>query len=324
MKALTRRDFLETSTKAAAGTAAALAGMDAIVSAQEKKAAPSDRIGIALVGCGGQGTSDLGQFLKFPNVDCVALADVDAHRLDETAQTVKEIRGKAPERYGDFRKILDRKDVQAVIVAAPDHWHALATIFACQAGKDVYVEKPLATSIAEGRAMVAAARRYDRVVQVGTQQRSAAHFKDAVDVVRSGELGRVRLVRAWAYLDWKGSIGAPADRLPPEYVDYDLWLGPAPARPFNPDALPPQFPLVLGLFGRPDDRLGRPHGRRRQMGHGRGTDCGVLGRRKVRLSRGHPGDAGHPAGHCRFPGILHGLGGHDRLRRRTVAARARL
>ncbi len=234
MKALTRRDFLGASTKAAAGTAAALAGMEGLVSAQEKKAAPSDRIGIALVGCGGQGTSDLGQFLKFPNVDCVALADVDAHRVDETAQTVKEIKGKAPERYRDFRRILDRKDVQAVIVATPDHWHALATIFACQAGKDVYVEKPLATSIAEGRAMVAAARRHRRVVQVGTQQRSAAHFKDAVDVVRSGELGRIRLVRAWAYLDWKGSIGAPADRLPPDYVDYDLWLGPAPARPFNP------------------------------------------------------------------------------------------
>jgi len=237
MRSWSRRKFLGNSAKAAAGTAAALAGLRGPAgasAAQTKKAAPNDKVHIALIGCGGMGTGDLADFLRLPEVECLALCDVDQHRLDETVQTVKELRGRAPDGYRDFRKVLDREDVHAVIVATPDHWHALPTILACQAGKDVYVEKPLATSIAEGRAMVAAARKYGRVVQVGTQQRSAPHFKDAVDFVKSGELGRIRFVRAWAYLDWKGSIGNPEDRLPPSYVDYDLWLGPAPRRPFNP------------------------------------------------------------------------------------------
>jgi predicted dehydrogenase len=110
----------------------------------------------------------------------------------------------------------------------------LPTIYACQSGKDVYVEKPLATTIEEGRAMVNAARKYNCIVQVGTQQRSAQHYKDAVAFVRSGSLGKLRMMRAWAYLDWKGDIGFPPDQEAPSHVDYDLWLGPAPLRPFNP------------------------------------------------------------------------------------------
>jgi predicted dehydrogenase len=223
--------------KAAAGAAVCAAGAGtpaAGAGPAVRKVGPSDRISIAVIGCGGQGKADLGAFLRIPEVDCLAVAEVDDQRLGEAVQIVAGERGRKPDGYRDFRRILDRKDIQAVVVAAPDHWHALPTVLACQAGKDVYVEKPLATSIAEGRAMVRAARRYNRIVQVGTQQRSSDHFRDAVGFVRSGELGRLRFVRAWACLDWKGSIGNPADGNPPTYVDYDFWLGPAPKRPFNP------------------------------------------------------------------------------------------
>ncbi|MGZ7066183.1 MAG: Gfo/Idh/MocA family protein [Candidatus Aminicenantales bacterium] len=228
MKNITRRTFIGETAKAAAGAAvgAAVPGAQA--------AGANDKIAIAVIGCGGQGKADLGAFLRIPEIDCRAVAEVDEERLGEAVRIVAAARGRKPDGYRDFRRILERKDIQAVVVAAPDHWHALPTILACQAGKDVYVEKPLATSIAEGRAMVRAARRYDRIVQVGTQQRSSDHFRDAVAFVRSGELGKLRFVRAWACLDWKVSIGAPADQDPPATVDYDFWLGPAPKRPFNP------------------------------------------------------------------------------------------
>jgi len=237
MKNITRRTFMGETAKAAAGAAVGAAGA-AVPAAGAGQAAQrvgaNDKIAIAVIGCGGQGKADLGAFLRVPEIDCRAVAEVDEERLDEAVQIVTAARGRNPDGYRDFRRILERKDIQAVVVAAPDHWHALPTILACQAGKDVYVEKPLATSIAEGRAMVRAARRYNRIVQVGTQQRSSDHFRDAVAFVRSGELGKLRFVRAWACLDWKGSIGAPADQDPPATVDYDFWLGPAPKRPFNP------------------------------------------------------------------------------------------
>jgi len=236
MKRITRRTFVGETARAATGAAVWAAAGTAAASAGQapKKAGPNDRVAIAVIGCGGQGKSDLGAFLRIPEVDVLAVAEVDEQRLGEAVELVAAARGRKPDGTKDFRRILDRKDVQAVVVATPDHWHALPTVLACQAGKDVYVEKPLATSIAEGRAMVRAARRYNRIVQVGTQQRSSGHFQDAVEFVRSGELGRLRFVRAWACLDWKGSIGNPADRPAPPYVDYDFWLGPAPKRPFNP------------------------------------------------------------------------------------------
>jgi len=135
----------------------------------------------------------------------------------------------------DFRRVTDRTDIDACLVATPDHWHALPTIMACQAGKDVYVEKPLATSIGEGRAMLDAARKHNRVVQMGTQWRSGEHYRQAVDYVHSGRLGKIRLVRCWAYLTWVHSVGKPADQdEPPAGVDYNMWLGPAPLHKFNP------------------------------------------------------------------------------------------
>ncbi len=229
MAEYSRREF----TKLAAGAGLAAAAAP-VAAAQEKKVSANDKISVALIGCGGMGRGDLRDHLRIPEVQCVALCDVDKSHLKEVADEVEKNTGKRPAEYGDFRKVIDRKDVDVVIVATPDHWHALPTIYACQAGKDVYVEKPLSLTIEEGRVMVNAARKYNRVVQMGTQQRSAGHYRDAVNFVKSGELGKIRLVRSWAYLDWKGELPPKGDEPVPEGVDYDMWLGPAPKRPFNP------------------------------------------------------------------------------------------
>jgi predicted dehydrogenase len=182
------------------------------------------------------GQADLRDFLKVKNVECLALCDVDDSRV---AETIKKIVEPASQKPGlttrDFRKVIELQELDAVVVATPDHWHALPTVMACQAGKDVYVEKPLSLSISEGRIMVETARKHDRVVQMGTQQRSAPHYTDAVNYVKSGKLGKVRLVRVWAYLDWKGETPIKPDGPAPEGVDYDMWLGPAKKRPFNPN-----------------------------------------------------------------------------------------
>jgi predicted dehydrogenase len=225
-----RRAFL----KEAAVAGAALAAPSAL--AEGRVLGANDRIRVALVGCGGMGRSNLRDFVKVKNVECVALCDVDDAQAARTQKEILDadaVGQKAELVTRDFRRVLDRRDVDAVIVSTPDHWHALPTLLACQAEKDVYVEKPLSVCIAEGRAMVEAARRHRRVVQMGTHQRSATHFGDAVEYVKSGKLGRVRVVRAWAYLDWKGETPVVADGPVPEGVDYDLWLGPAPLRPFN-------------------------------------------------------------------------------------------
>ncbi len=237
MRTLSRREFINRSTKASAAAAAALAAgfgpAAKALAGQAEKAAPSDMVRLGMIAAGGQGKANLEQFLTLPDVDVAAVAEVDSHRLAEGLKLVAAARGKSPDGYPDFRKLLDRPDIDAVVVSTPDHWHALAAIFACQAGKDVYVEKPLATTIEEGRTIVSAARRHGRVVQVGIQQRSARHFQEAVDFVRSGRLGKIRMVRAWAYLDWKGDIGFPPDEPPPPELDYGMWLGPAPERPYN-------------------------------------------------------------------------------------------
>ena len=235
MKDMSRRKFLGNTAKTTAAATAAMTGLGhaAPLGARQGTTVSGDRVRVALIGCGGQGKADLGAFLKIASVDCPAIADVDDKHLAEGVKIVSLARGKNPDGYTDFRQILDRKDIDAVIVATPDHWHALATILSCQSGKDVYVEKPLATTIAEGRAMVTAARKYARIVAVGTQQRSATHFKNAVAFVKGGKLGKIRMVRAWAYLDWKGDIGNPADEAPPSELHYDMWLGPAPQRPYN-------------------------------------------------------------------------------------------
>jgi predicted dehydrogenase len=160
-----------------------------------------------------------------------ALCDVYEPNLAKGAELVS-----GAERHKDFRRILDRKDIDAVIISTPDHWHALQMVMACQAGKDVYVEKPTSLTIDEGRKMAQAARKYDRIVQVGLQQRSAVHFEKAVEIIRGGGIGKVSFVRTWNLGNQHPEgIGNPADCDPPQDLDWDLWLGPAPKRPFNPN-----------------------------------------------------------------------------------------
>ncbi len=232
MAGVSRRQFLRQT--AAAGLAIPVAGQWG-GSALGGAAPASEAVRVGLIGCGGMGRGDLAVFLQNPQVQCPVVCDVDDRNAAAVAALVDEKRGRPPEGVRDFRRILERKDVDAVIVATPDHWHALPTILAFESGKDVYVEKPLATTIAEGRAMVEAAKRYGRVAQMGAQRRSSPAYAEAIDLVRSGKLGKVSLARAWAYLDWIKPIGNPPDGDPPAEVDYDLWLGPARKRPFNPN-----------------------------------------------------------------------------------------
>jgi predicted dehydrogenase len=220
---------------AAAAGAAMLSANEAASYASGRQVAPSNRLRVGLIGCGGMGRGDLATFFLNPEVDCPIVCDVDDAMLAQGVALVKQQRGNTPATVKDFRRVIDRKDVDVVLVATPDHWHALPTVYACQAGKDVYCEKPLAKTIAEGRAMVEAARRHNRVVQMGTQWRSGIHFGAAVEAVRSGRIGKVRQVRCWAFHDWLGDVGHPKDGMPPAGVDYDMWLGPAPKHVFNPN-----------------------------------------------------------------------------------------
>ena len=230
-----RRKFLKESISlgTAAGLATSSIKAQSILSSANVLGANS-RVRIGLIGCGGQGRNDLQAALRLKNVECVALCDVDDEQTGRAFKMVEEQAGQHPAlTTRDFRKVIEQKDIDAVIIGTPDHWHALPTILACQAGKDVYVEKPLSLSIGEGRVMVDVARRYNRVVQMGTQQRSASHSAEAINYVQSGKLGKIRLVRTWAYQDWMGNIPVVPDSEPPASVDYDFWLGPATKRPFN-------------------------------------------------------------------------------------------
>ena len=229
-----RRQFLQQSVTGVVAATVASAGTRSLSAAsQDRVAGANKRVRVGLIGCGGMGSGDLRDMLK-SGAECVALCDVDDDQVAKLRQSIDKTFNQKPDlATRDFRRVLDRKDIDAVIVATPDHWHALPTVMACEAGKDVYVEKPLALTIGEGRVMVDVARRTNRVVQMGTHQRSATHYTDAVAYVKSGALGTIRLVKTWAYQDWMGNIPKVADSEPPASVDYDFWLGPAPKRPFN-------------------------------------------------------------------------------------------
>jgi len=227
-----RRDFLGTASALASG-----AGLSAIVPSSVSAFAPvsaADKIRIGAIGVNGMGWADLNAILKNPGTECVALCDVDKNVLDKRAAELAK-GGAKVKTYGDYRQLLGDKDVDAVVIGSPDHWHCLMMVEACQAGKDIYVEKPIGNSIAECRAMVAAQQRYNRVVQVGQWQRSQKHFRDAIDFVHSGKLGKIRLVKVWGYFAWVNPISKLPDGNPPAGVDYKMWLGPAQNRPFNPN-----------------------------------------------------------------------------------------
>ena len=221
---MNRRHFIVTTAGVIAGARTGFAS-----ARQGRPAPPGDRVRVGVIGTGRQALTVMRAHLSQPDVDIVALSDVYEPNLAKAAELTP-----AADRYADFRRLLDRNDIDAVIVATPDHWHALQTILACQAGKDVYVEKPTSVAVAEGRRMVDAARKYRRIVQVGTQQRSSPHFAEAVELVRNGSLGRVTMVRTWNVGNQTpDGIGNPPDSEPPAGLDWDLWLGPAPKVPFN-------------------------------------------------------------------------------------------
>ena len=224
-----RRTFLKSS-----GTAAAGITLVSSLSSTMASCAASDKVNVGLVGCNGMGFADLKTFLENPQVECIALCDIDESVLNRRAADVEAIRGKKPANlYKDWRKLIENKDVDVVIIGTPDHWHCLIMIAACEAGKDVYCEKPLGNSIEECNLMVKAAQKHKTVVQVGQWQRSDPHWLSAVDFIRSGKLGKIRLVRVSSYQGWCPSIPVLADEPVPAGVDYDMWLGPAHSRPFN-------------------------------------------------------------------------------------------
>lgn len=219
-----RRRFL---TQAASAVAAPLILPRHVLGGTAKEA-PSDRVGLGFVGVGNQGMNNLRR--HYDRV--VAVCDVDRDRAAAAAAKVEERSGRRPTVYHDYRKMLEDKQVEGIVNTTPDHWHARITVDACMAGKDVYCEKPLSLTVAEGRAMVNAARRYERVVQTGSQQRSDPRFRLACLAVRAGRLGKVHTVRVGiSGNNFKGP-GVPDSDPPPE-LDYDFWLGPAPMRPYN-------------------------------------------------------------------------------------------
>ncbi len=228
-----RRKFLQTGLLATAGLS-----MPTFVSAESLKAfankiAPSDQLNFGVIGCNGMGWSDMSAHLKIPQVNCIALADIDQNVLDRRALDVEKLRGKKPQLYTDYRKMLENKDIDVVIVGTPDHWHCLNMIHSLEAGKHVYVEKPIANTIEECNLMVKAKQRYGKMVQVGQWQRSGSQYAEAIDYIRTGNLGQIRLVKCWAYQGWMKPVPVLPNTPVPQGVDYDMWLGPAPKRPFN-------------------------------------------------------------------------------------------
>jgi len=201
----------------------------------KNRIAPSDQLNIGAIGIKGMGWANVKAALKVPGVNLVAICDVDQLVIDQRLTDLAALNVDAAKVkvYHNYKALLDQKDVDAVIIGTPDHWHALMMTDACAAGKDVYVEKPVGNSIEECNIMVKAQQRYNKVVQAGQWQRSQQHFKDAVAFVQSGQLGNIRTVKVWCYQGWMKPGAVVPDSAPPAGVDYAQWLGPAPARPFN-------------------------------------------------------------------------------------------
>lgn len=230
-----RRKFLQNSASIVGGSLLVSATSNNAFAILKNRISPGDQLNIGAIGVNGMGFADLTSALKIPGVNVVAICDIDANVIanrmkDLTKMNVDTSKIKT---YDDYRKLLENKDVDAVIVGTPDHWHALIMMDACAAGKDVYCEKPVGNSIGECRAMLKAQQRYNKVVQVGQWQRSQQHFKDAVDYVQSGVLGNIRTVKVWCYQGWMKPGPVVPNTAPPAGVDYKMWLGPAPIRPFN-------------------------------------------------------------------------------------------
>ena len=224
MKSLNRREFMKGSIGAAATFA---------VLSQGKAYAANDKVVMGVMGLGGRGTFLAQKFAQRPDTEIAYLCDANTRRFARAREAVEEAQDRKPKLVQDFRRILDDRNVDVLINATPDHWHGLGTIMACQAGKDVFVEKPLAHNIWEGRKMVEAARKYKRVVQVGMQSRSAPYVHKARRYIQSGKLGDVYLVRVFNMMQHSKQKESPS-RPVPQGFDYDMWCGPAPKPPYNP------------------------------------------------------------------------------------------
>ncbi len=231
-----RRKFILQSTTALIGTGlATMLPLEALANSVRRVSA-NDKINFGLIGANGMGWSDMkAQLTSVPQAQCIAIADVDQSVLDKRAADVEELRGKKPKLFKDYRKLLEMKDLDAVIIGTPDHWHCLILCDALSAGKHVYCEKPLANSIEEANVMLKAAKRSGKMVQIGQWQRSGAHYQQAFDYLKTGKLGQIRLVKCWAYQGWMKPVPVKPDSAAPAGVDYDMWLGPAPKRTFNPN-----------------------------------------------------------------------------------------
>lgn len=195
----------------------------------------NEKLTCGVIGVKGMGWSDLQAFLLQKNTECVAIADVDENVLNKRIADTEKIQGTKPKGFKDFRKLLEEPGIDVIIIGTPDHWHALPFIYAAQEGKYIYCEKPLSNTIEEINVMENAANRYNSIVQIGQWQRSDKHWQDAVEFVHSGKLGKIRTVRAWSYQGWMKPVPVMSDSNIPAGIDYDFWLGPAPARPFNPN-----------------------------------------------------------------------------------------
>jgi predicted dehydrogenase len=224
MKSLNRREFM----KGTVGAAASLS-----VLSQSRARGAGEKIIMGVMGLGGRGTYLAEKFAERPDVEIAYLSDPNTRRFARAREAVEEAQDARPKIVQDFRKILDDDGVDALINATPDHWHGLGTIMACQAGKDVYVEKPMAHNIWEGRKMIEAARKYKRVVQVGMQSRTAPYTRKAKEYIQSGKMGDIHLVRVFNMMQHSKQRDVPNQSVP-EGFDYELWCGPAPKLPYNP------------------------------------------------------------------------------------------
>lgn len=224
MTQISRREMLTI-----AASAAAFATSTSAMAATNRS--PNEKVGVAVLGCG-RGAGLASWFAKLPDSQLVAVCDPDESRGQELCSKIAEVSGKKPPYVSDFRTLLDRKDVDALAIATPDHWHAPATIMGCVAGKDIYVEKPASHNIAEGRLAIQAARKYERIVQHGTNLRGSPHYHEAAKLLKDGVIGKIMMVKA-INNQKRGRVAPQPDTAVPAGVDYDLWQGPAPSRPFN-------------------------------------------------------------------------------------------
>ncbi len=224
-----RRNFVKSASIIALGASLPLE----TIKAMRRTISPNDKIQVGLIGANNQGFTNLTSFLLNSEAECVAIADVDENVYNRRAGELVKAGFKKPAFYQDYRKMLEDKDIDVVIIGTPDHWHCLMLVHTLEAGKDAYVEKPIGNTIQEIDIMANAVQKHNRLVQVGQWQRSQPHFVDAIAFVQSGKLGHIRTTKTWSYVDWKGAIPKVPDAPVPAGVDYTRWLGPAPTRPFN-------------------------------------------------------------------------------------------